>query len=129
MNQYAKYFNEDMTEEEIRHKYYSLMEELPWWTEQDENTKDEIEELWEAYVPVRDKIMDREGPAGNPYSKYFNAEMTDNQARGRFFSLALEMGKNGGTEADLEELNQAYRPISRKISDRESKLAQEGWLD
>lgn len=87
MNKYAKYFNEDMTEEEIRHKYYSLMEELPRWTEQDENTKDEIEELWEAYVPVRDKIMDRECPAGNPYSKYFNAEMTDNQARGRFFLL------------------------------------------
>ena len=121
MNKYSKYFNEDMTEDEIRRKYYSLMDKIP------REAIAEIEELEKAYIPVRDIIMKRECPV-NQYSKFFNENMSSNSIGAKYFSLRMQIRKNSGTEADLEELNKAYYPVRRKIDDRDSTMVYKGWI-
>ena len=121
MYKFSDFFNENMTEEDARSRYWKLMDEIPW------GAAAEIEELEEAYLPVRDKIMERENPV-NQYSKYFSEDMSSDQARGQYFSLAAEIRKKGGTEADREELNKAYYPVSRKIVDRDFTLVCKGWI-
>ena len=56
MYKFSDFFNENMTEEDARSRYWKLMDEIPW------GAAAEIEELEEAYLPVRDKIMERENP-------------------------------------------------------------------
>ena len=121
MNKYSKYFNEDMTEEEIRRKYYSLMDKIP------RGAIAEIEELEKAYIPVRDIIMERECPV-NQYSKFFNENMSSNSIGAKYFSLIMQIRKNGGSETDLKELNKAYYPVRRKIDDRDSTMVYKGWI-
>ena len=53
----------------------------------------------------------------------FNEEMTSNEARSVFFK-ALD----GKSEEEIEQIKSAYSEVLHKITEREMRLAGEGWL-
>lgn len=58
-----------------------------------------------------------------PYGYLFNEKMTSNEARVVFFK-ALE----GKSKEEIEQIKSAYSEVLHKITEREMRLAGEGWL-
>lgn len=58
-----------------------------------------------------------------PYGYLFNEKMTSNEARAVFFK-ALE----GKSKEEIEQIKSAYFEVLHKITEREMRLAEEGWM-
>lgn len=58
-----------------------------------------------------------------PIDNLFNEAMTSNEARAVFFK-ALE----GKSKEEIEQIKSAYSEVLHKITEREMRLAGEGWL-
>lgn len=57
------------------------------------------------------------------FNDIFNEQMTSNEARMAFFE-AVE----GKTKEEVEQIKSAYSEVLHKITEREMRLAGEGWL-
>ncbi len=57
------------------------------------------------------------------FNDIFNEQMTSNEARMAFFE-AVE----GKTKEEVEQIKSAYFEVLHKITEREMRLAEEGWL-
>ena len=57
------------------------------------------------------------------FNDIFNEQMTSNEARIAFFE-AVE----GKTKEEVEQIKSAYFEVLHKITEREMRLAEEGWM-